>query len=491
MEFLLLLIRLFLAAVFTVAAVAKLSDLNGSEKAAKDFGVPEGFAKPFAIVLPFLELLFAVLLVFISTSWVGAIGTLLLLLVFTSGMIYQMAKGNAPDCHCFGQLHSEPVSGKSLIRNILLGILAFFVAARGTQNQGLNLFDLDQPRINALIGFAALALMSVAILYLQRLLKEQKLLMRKLEVLELVSRDGADVKRDEAGIPHEGLPIGAPFPAFELADLDGTMLSIDSLADTGKPALFVFVGPNCNPCEAILPEIEAWQEELEHTLNFVFFSSGTADVNKAKFSGERRKSIVLEKEREIAIAVGARWTPTVLYVDSEGRIASHLAAGDTAIRELVGMIRREDLNRPFTFFASSNGHGRPPKIGQSIPEFKLTDLAGKEITHMDFHGKETLVAFWSLTCSHCQVIIEEFRNWERTKGEDEPNLVLFSDGDPEEHQSIELDAPILLDKDYATAVKFGMFGTPSAVLVDQKGTIVSETAIGGPNIWALIGKRKI
>jgi hypothetical protein len=35
-----------------------------------------------------------------------------------------------------------------------------------------------------------------------------------------------------------------------------------------------------------------------------------------------------------------------------------------------------------------------------------------------------------------------------------------------------------------------MYGTPSAVLVNEDGVIVSETAIGAPDIWALIGKRK-
>jgi hypothetical protein len=35
-----------------------------------------------------------------------------------------------------------------------------------------------------------------------------------------------------------------------------------------------------------------------------------------------------------------------------------------------------------------------------------------------------------------------------------------------------------------------MFGTPSAVLVNRDGKIVSETALGAPDIWSLIGKRK-
>ena len=76
------------------------------------------------------------------------------------------------------------------------------------------------------------------------------------------------------------------------------------------------------------------------------------------------------------------------------------------------------------------------------------------------------------------------------KGADEPNLIVFSQGDEEAHKEIGLKSPILLDEGYKTAEQFGMFGTPSAVLINEKGKIVSETAIGASNIWALIGKRK-
>ena len=46
MEVILLLIRIFLFAVFALAGIGKLLDLQGSEKAVKEFGVPEDFAKP-------------------------------------------------------------------------------------------------------------------------------------------------------------------------------------------------------------------------------------------------------------------------------------------------------------------------------------------------------------------------------------------------------------------------------------------------------------
>jgi hypothetical protein len=76
------------------------------------------------------------------------------------------------------------------------------------------------------------------------------------------------------------------------------------------------------------------------------------------------------------------------------------------------------------------------------------------------------------------------------KGTDDPQLIVFSDGDKAQHEELGLDSPIVLDAGYKTAEKFGMFGTPSAVLVNEQGKIVSETAIGAAEIWSLVGKRK-
>src|SRR4051812_41533421 len=129
MEAVLLLIRIFLFGVFAAAGIGKLLDLKGAEKAVKEFGVPDEIAKPFAIALPVVELLIALLLLPVSTAWIGGIGAFLLLAAFIGGMIWQMAKGNAPDCHCFGAIHSEPVSKKSLIRNIVFAGFAFFLVA--------------------------------------------------------------------------------------------------------------------------------------------------------------------------------------------------------------------------------------------------------------------------------------------------------------------------------------------------------------------------
>src|SRR5262245_11809866 len=117
MEVFLLFIRLVLAALVVTAGVAKLADLRGAEKAARGFGVTGSFARIGPILLSTAEIVVGTLLLFPSVSWFGALGMAVLLLSFIVMMGYQYAKGNAPDCHCFGQLHSEPVSLKSIGRN--------------------------------------------------------------------------------------------------------------------------------------------------------------------------------------------------------------------------------------------------------------------------------------------------------------------------------------------------------------------------------------
>ncbi len=52
------------------------------------------------------------------------------------GVVVAMVRGRKPDCHCFGQLHSEPVGRQTLIRNAVLAAVAGGVVAWGRQYAG-------------------------------------------------------------------------------------------------------------------------------------------------------------------------------------------------------------------------------------------------------------------------------------------------------------------------------------------------------------------
>lgn len=489
----LLAIRLILFGIFALAGIGKLLDLRGSEKAAEGFGVPGGLAKPVGVLLPLVELTIAGSFLFLNTSWYGAIGALILLGAFIIGMAYQMAKGNAPDCHCFGQIHSEPVSKKSLFRNGVFAALTVFVILNGWYDQGIDLAGDKMNGMQVILILVVIALAAAILLYLKKIAAQQEAIVRRIDLLETISRVGMPVERSNAGNPDDALPIGTPFPDFELPNLGGRKVSFEHLLGEAKPILFFFVGPNCVPCKSLLPEIEAWQGEIGERVNFVFLSSGGSEGNIEKFGNSGVTTILLQKDREVAEFVNARWTPTALFVGSDGLLASRPAVGDNAIRDLVDKIKKENLDAEFLFIANGNGGApdRVPMIGEEIPEFSLNDLDGKEISAGNLRGKKTLVTFWSTTCPHCANMMEELKAWEKERSPADPELLVFSDGEPEVHRDLALDSTLVLDAGYKTAEKFGMFGTPSAVLVNEDGRIVSETAVGAPNIWALIGKRKL
>ncbi|MFN0138845.1 MAG: redoxin domain-containing protein [Pyrinomonadaceae bacterium] len=485
-----LLIRILLAGIFALAGIAKFLDLKGSRKAFMDFGIPQGLAMPGAIALSIVEIVIAGLFLSIETSWYAAIGASFLLLLFIIQMIYQMARGNAPDCHCFGQIHSEPVSTTSVVRNIIFAVPAILLVVRGENNQGYSLLDPRVDLIQLVFGTIVVALLFAAIFTLRKISNQQTEIMRRIELMELVARDGAHVERDDVVSPHDGLPIGAVVTDFELPGVDGKVVSLSDLRFSGKPVLFFYVSPSCSPCRALVPEFETWQRELGDKLQIVFLSSGSPDENIEKFGGESEKTILLQKHREVADLLKAQWTPTAVLVNANGRIASHAAAGDSAIRELVESIADEDLSSEFAHFVPShNGHthARTDKIGSTVPEISVADVGGRQITSEFFKGRPTLVTFWSTGCPHCTNMLESLREWDAEKGADAPNLILFSD---DESENFGLDSPVVYDPGHKTASDFGMFGTPSAVLIDEKGRFATETAVGAPDIWSLVGKRK-
>ncbi len=489
MEITLLIIRLFLFAVFAIAGISKLLDRPGSIKAMREFGTPDEFAKTFAVALPFAEIVFAGCFLFTSMAWIGSIGALLLLLTFIGGMIWQISQGKAPDCHCFGQIHSEPVGKKSLIRNILFALLALVLVTQGRDPQGMSLADTSSEMLQMALIFILLTLAVVLLSYVKKLSDQQTEILRQMGVLELASGESVPVERNDAGDPNDGLPIGAPLPDFAIPDLNGRIVCFDELLGENKPFLFLFVGATCDPCEAFLPEIREWEALLGEKLRFIFISHGDVEMTRKKFGNTVSSIVLVEKAREFALTVNAKWTPTALFVDSDGNIASHIAAGDIAIRRLVEQVKSRDLNEEFLHFLGMNGYGKP-SIGNSIPKFSMKDLKGNEVTDENFVGRKTLVAFSSPTCSHCSVLMEQIREWELNKKPEEPGFVIFADGEPAEHVELGLESPILLDDEYSIARKFGMHGVPSAVLVNEDGTIITETAIGPTNIWALIGERR-
>ncbi len=130
------------------------------------------------------------------------------------------------------------------------------------------------------------------------------------------------------------------------------------------------------------------------------------------------------------------------------------------------------------------------KVGDPAPPLALPDLTGKTVTLDQFRGSKTLVLFWNPGCGFCQRMLDDLKAWEANPPKGAPKLLVVSTGDPEANRAMGLRSPVVLDQGFAVGSAFGASGTPSAVLVDAKGKIASELAVGAPAVLALAGAER-
>lgn len=340
MGIVLLLARLLLVLVFVVAGVTKLADRESTRRAIADFGVPAALAAPLGILLPLAELAVAVALVPASTALLGAAGALGLLLLFIVGISFNLARGNTPDCRCFGQLRSAPVGWKTLLRNAGLAVLAGFVIWQGWGGDaGPGAAGWAGSLSTAwVLGIVAgiLGLLVAQWWFLFHLMRQNGRLLVRLEALEeAVASGGSSLASPNGSVtgPGEGLPVGAPAPGFELPELGGGTLSLASLRASGKPVLLLFTDPECGPCATLLPEVGRWQR-AEH-LEIALISRGDPGENRDQVAEHGLTNVGLQEDWEVSEAYGVWGTPSAALVDPDGAIGSVVVAGTDDIQSLV------------------------------------------------------------------------------------------------------------------------------------------------------------
>ena len=98
----------------------------------RDFGMPERIAGVAGTVLPVAELAVAAALVFRPSARWGAVGALVLVTAFIAGIALAITRGEKPDCHCFGQIHSAPAGPLTLARNAVLAGFALVIIVYGS-----------------------------------------------------------------------------------------------------------------------------------------------------------------------------------------------------------------------------------------------------------------------------------------------------------------------------------------------------------------------
>jgi methylamine dehydrogenase accessory protein MauD len=332
--------------------------------------------------------------------------------------------------------------------------------------------------------FAALVIAALAAQgwFIVNLLRQNGRLLVRLEALEAKVGSGEPQPTPTpARTPVQGLSVGTLAPKFSLPQLGGKEVTLDGLRGAGKPVLLLFTNPDCGPCEALMPQVAAWQREHASRLSIVLASDSAVEKNRAVERTHGIKNILLQKDREVSLQYESYGTPSAVLIRPDGTIGSPLAGGADAIASLIASSVK--LPQPVQVVPPRRGVQK----GDIAPAFTLKDLDGKEMRSKDLRGKSSLLLFWSPSCGFCQRMLGQLKEWEANPPSGAPQLVLISSGTVESNRAMGLRSLILLEQGFATGHAFGAGGTPSAILIDAKGKIASEGAIGAPGVLALAG----
>ena len=130
------------------------------------------------------------------------------------------------------------------------------------------------------------------------------------------------------------------------------------------------------------------------------------------------------------------------------------------------------------------------KAGTAAPEFRLPRLDGGELSLEEFRGRRLLLIFSNPQCGPCDALAPELQKFHRAH----PQLavIMISRGEPKENRAKVkehgLTFPIVMQQQWEISRKYAMFATPIAYLIDERGIIVQDVAVGADQIQALLSR---
>jgi peroxiredoxin len=318
-----------------------------------------------------------------------------------------------------------------------------------------------------------------------------------------------------------GLPLSSAAPDFNLPDLAGKRHTLAEYR--GHPVLLIFFNPACGFCRELLPKISALpqaapgaepvrdggRQSLVEIPRLLIISTGGVDANRQLFEDHKVACMVLlQNVSEVISTYLANGTPGGYLVDSEGNIASELAVGADALLALASGQRSQPPTPNIHPNGSGNGDGRENRfgshslarskikrdgltVGALAPDFRLPRLDGTgQLALQELRGKSVLLIFSSPHCGPCNTLAPRLEKFHRNHPEWE--LVMISRGEPAENRAKlkehHLSFTVLLQQQWEVSRQYAMFATPVAYLIDERGIISAEVAVGADAIVGLLAK---
>lgn len=307
---------------------------------------------------------------------------------------------------------------------------------------------------------------------------------------------GAPVELPARAEADQGLAVGTSAPDFTLPDLDGQPHSLAEFR--GRKVLLAFFGPRCGYCHDMLPELAKLPADGRDGRPVpLVVSSGTAAENREVLAPYQLQCpVLLQKEVEVATKYDALGTPMGYLIDERGAIASPLAIGSSAIIALLGPAAGANGHAPSAAATPQGGKSLARsklvrdglKPGTYAPAFRLPRLDGIELSLDEFRGRRVLLVFSDPKCGPCLAVAPFLERVHRTVKDMQVLMISRLDRESNRAKVAELGLtfPVVLQKRWEVSQKYGMFATPIAYLIDERGVIARDVAVGAEAIERLV-----
>jgi uncharacterized membrane protein YphA (DoxX/SURF4 family)/peroxiredoxin len=245
---LILILQALFGAAFIFSGITKLVDLSSFEEALINFKlISDNLVHFVKYLVPFIEIILGVGIIFNFNSSIPSFLASLVLSFFTALIIAKIFEGEEISCGCFGALSSDKLDEYSILRNVLLLIVAIIISVY-YENRKIKKDKVSKE----VYKHKALNLIFIAnlIFYLTTqnfifALQNNGLKSR----LALLINDYDILKEGDDDVP------------FKLYTGTNEIINID-YEDSNKKTLLYILKPGCSPCKTNLPNWNYLNERI-------------------------------------------------------------------------------------------------------------------------------------------------------------------------------------------------------------------------------------
>ena len=312
--------------------------------------------------------------------------------------------------------------------------------------------------------------------------------------------------------------IGKPALDFQVTDLKGEELSLEKYR--GQVVLLDFWATWCGPCIAEIPNVKRTYEKYkDQKFEIIGISLDRSITPLEEYIQKKELGWVhyWDNAGKVSNMYKVRGIPSTFLIDGEGTIRKTNLRGH-ALEHAVEDLVKENLAKPAkTDEDSSQSQSIPATkllkpdttsekdesikstrtnpsewIGKPAPDFQVTNLKGEKLSLKDYRGQIVLLDFWATWCGPCIAEMPKVkRTYEAYKDQNFQIIGISLDRSKQPlEEYIEKEGLGWIhywDESRQLRTLYGVWGIPSAFLIDSEG-IIRKASLGGFDVESAVAE---